>query len=100
MEKTYNHQEGMIINCTLKTSEINPKEVSYTWFTCESTGTCDHDSSTIIRKSPSLQLPSQKKHTKKYLCRAENDAGSDNETIEVIKAQVVSKCTDLKKLLY
>lgn len=81
METNYEFKRAMIINCTLKTREINPKEVSYMWFPCDSLDTCDKDP---LTKSSSLHLDNQPNNKAKYICKATNDAGSDTETITVL----------------
>ena len=90
---TYVFKKGMVINCTLKTEEINPRQVNYTWFSCDSES-CDKESlGEKIVESPSLRLhKSQSKPQMKYLCRASNAAGSDTTIIDVITVQVISKC--------
>ena len=74
-----------IINCTLKSYEINPKQVNYTWFSCNSPDFCDADSLTVESNSFSVQLNNQSKCKMEYLCKATNAAGSDNESIAVFK---------------
>ena len=98
METDYKFEKGMIINCTLKTLEINPKEVNYVWFSCDSpSDTCDEDPLTVKSRSSSLQLDGQPKRNPKYLCKATNKAGSDNESIIVFTTQqIISKCGFLK----
>ena len=83
----------MVINCILKTEKINPQQVNYTWFRYDSQ-TCDKESlGEIIVESPSLRLHKwQSKPQMKYLCRAQNAAGSDTLIINVMNTQVVSKC--------
>lgn len=89
---TYVFKKGMVINCTLKSEEINPRQVNYTWFSCDSQ-TCDEESlSEKIVESSSLQLKSQPMPRMRYLCRVTNAAGSDTAVIDVINTQVVSKC--------
>ena len=74
-----------IIYCTLKSNEINPRHVNYTWFSCNSPDSCDADSLTVESNSFSLQLNNLSKCKMEYLCKATNAAGSDNESITVLK---------------
>ena len=80
----------MMINCTLKTSDVNPKEVNYTWFSCNSPDTCHP-----LSKSSSLQLNSQPNPETEYICKATNGAGSDNQSITVYKTKI-GKCTRIE----
>ena len=78
----------MVINCTLK-KEVNPREVNYTWFSCDSAN-CDK-----VSDSSLLRLNSIQKTEMKYQCRAKNDAGSANISIEVFKTERSnSKCNN------
>ena len=95
-------EKGMKINCTLKNShDVNPKEISYTWFSCNSPDMCDKDLTTIRKSSPNFMMviDDQSAQTMRYLCRAENEGGSDNATIDIYKLQMNSKCTLVLKHL-
>ncbi|CAB3995372.1 V-set and immunoglobulin domain-containing 1 [Paramuricea clavata] len=82
---TYLFKKGMIINCSLKnTDEVNPPQVKYTWFSCDS-ASCDEESAKLKIESYSLRLNSQARIAMKYRCIAINAAGSDSKIIEVIK---------------
>ena len=81
----------MVINCTLK-KEVNPREVNYTWFSCDSAN-CDKE----VSDSSLLRLNSIQNPEMKYQCRAKNDAGSANISIEVFETErsnVNSKCNN------
>ena len=95
----YIFTKGRVINCTLKTEEINPLQVNYTWFLCKSE-TCDEKSLNLSSESASLRLKSQSKLRMKYLCKVENAAGSDTKVIDVIKLQTVSKCNCSNNIYY
>ncbi|CAB4030202.1 V-set and immunoglobulin domain-containing 1, partial [Paramuricea clavata] len=86
LAKTYLFTEkGMIINCSLKNAdEVNPPQVKYTWFSCDS-ASCDEESAKLKIDSYSLRLNSQARAIMKYRCIAQNAAGSDSKIIEVIK---------------
>ena len=100
MEKSnYIFTKGKVINCTLKTEEINPRQINYTWFLCKSE-TCDEKSLNLSSESASLRLKSQSKLRMKYLCKVENAAGSDTKVIDVIKLQTVSKCNSSNNIYY
>ena len=89
--RQYHFKKGMIINCTLKNPhEVNPPNVSYTWFLCD-TG-CDVDRAKLIVNSSSLQLTSHSRAAMEYRCIAKNAAGSDSKIIKVIDSR--SKSTD------
>ena len=91
---SYEYEAGMIINCTLKTSDVNPKEVNYTWFSCNSLDTCNKDP---LTKSSSLQLDSQPNLKTQYICKASNGAGSDNQSITVFRTKI-GKCTNIESV--
>jgi hypothetical protein len=75
----------MIINCSLKNAdEVNPPEVKYTWFSCDS-ASCDEESAKLKIESYSLRLNSQARAIMKYRCIAQNAAGSDSKIIKVLK---------------
>lgn len=75
----------MSINCTLKT-KVNPTNVSYEWFSCNSAN-CDEESLKLKERSSSLLLHNQIYTQRWYQCRAKNDAGSSNVSIEVVNIQ-------------
>ena len=92
-------QKGIKINCTLKNShDVNPKEINYTWFSCNSPDMCDKDLTIIRKSSPNsmVVINDQSAQTMKYLCKAENEGGSDTATIDVFNFQTNSKCTRAK----
>ena len=85
-------KKGMIINCTLKNAdEVNPTDVDYTWFSCDS-DSCDEESTKFKIESYSLRLNSQARANTKYRCIAKNVAGNDSETIEIVGQAQGSKC--------
>ena len=81
----------MTIICKLKnTNEVNPPEVNYTWFSCDS-ASCDENSEKLKNKSQFLQLNSQSRHEMNYRCIAENAAGNDYKIITVRDQKSKSK---------
>ncbi|CAB4019701.1 B-cell receptor CD22, partial [Paramuricea clavata] len=84
-------RKGMIINCTLKNAdEVNPPQVKYTWFLCDSKS-CDVRSAKLKIEKYSLQLNSQSRHEIVYRCIAENAAGYDSQIITVFDQKSRSK---------
>ncbi len=85
---TYIFKKGFNITCKLKNPhEVNPPEVTYTWFSCDS-DSCENVK--IVTKSQSLKLNSLPRPTMKYQCMAKNAAGNDSTTIHVVRQG--SKC--------
>ena len=82
----------MTINCTLKNAEeVNPPQVTYTWFSCDSDSNCNENRAKLIAKSYSLQLTSQSRATMEYRCEAKNTAGSDSKIIKVVDRSKYSR---------
>ena len=99
---SFQFQKGMKINCTLKNShDVNPKEINYTWFSCNSPDMCDKDLTTIKKSSPNsmVVLDDQSAQEMKYLCKAKNKGGSDNATIDIYRLQINSEYTLVLKHL-
>lgn len=89
---SHKFKKGMVINCTLK-SKVNPPKVNYAWFLCDSAN-CDEEPSNKKSDSSLLRLNSLPNPEMKYLCLAENAAGSANISIRVFDTQRLnSKCT-------
>lgn len=89
---SYKFVAGMEIKCTLKT-KINPPEVNFTWFSCESAN-CNKEHLTAISDSSLLRLDGIQNPQMRYLCRATNLAGSANISIDVFSTERSnSKCT-------
>ena len=98
-QTSFQFKKGRKINCTLKNShDVNPKEINYTWFSCSSPDKCDKDLTTIRKTSPNFMMviDDQSAQKMRYLCKAENEGGSDNATIDIYKLQMNSKYTRAK----
>ena len=89
-EKMHIFKKGMIINCTLSLKRVNPPEVNYTWYSCD-TATCSKDIAKwkFESRSYSLRIDNQVKAEMKYRCKVSNAAGEDDSpAIRVYKQSV------------
>ena len=83
LERTHVYEKGMIINCSLTKSVVNPPQVNYTWYSC-GTSTCDDKNLKLISESYSLRLESQSNTRMNYRCKVNNAAGSAYQDIVVV----------------
>ena len=84
LESAHTYEKGMIINCTLEKRDINPPQVNFTWYSCD-TSKCDKKK--LINESYSLHLKNQPKPEMNYRCEAKNDAGTAYKDIVVRKGE-------------
>ena len=89
----------MIINCTLEKGDINPTQVNFTWYLCD-TSKCYKKK--LISESYSLHLKNQPKPEMNYRCEAKNDAGNANKNIVVQKRESIThkyseRCYEMNK---
>ena len=83
LERNHLYEKGMIINCSLTKSVVNPPQVNYTWYSC-GTSTCGDKNLKLISESYSLRLESHSSTRMNYRCKANNAAGSAYQDIVVV----------------
>ena len=83
LERTHIYEKGMIINCSLTKSVVNPPQVNYTWYSC-GTSKCDEKNLKLISELYSLPIESQSNTRMNYRCKANNAAGSAYQDILVV----------------
>ena len=83
MHDTYTFKKGIMIECKLKRSNINPSQINYTWYSCDN-DKCD-GKLTLINSSNTLRLKRQSSSKVYYLCKAEHGTGNDSKIISVVR---------------